>query len=139
MQGFTEKIVGLMKSENLFESQGGPIILSQVWFPGRCLLWFHSFLWYLYGVYNYRYDAFSDMLFQIENEYGAQSKLLGSTGYNYITWAAKMAVEMGTGVPWVMCKEDDAPDPVVSSLTLKHLKHKFNSNCILFNMLTYSY
>lgn len=30
MQGFTEKIVGLMKSENLFESQGGPIILSQV-------------------------------------------------------------------------------------------------------------
>ena len=31
MQGFTEKIVGMMKSENLFESQGGPIILSQVW------------------------------------------------------------------------------------------------------------
>jgi hypothetical protein len=30
MQGFTEKIVGLMKSEKLFESQGGPIILSQV-------------------------------------------------------------------------------------------------------------
>uniref|UniRef100_A0A0A0KMB2 beta-galactosidase n=1 Tax=Cucumis sativus TaxID=3659 RepID=A0A0A0KMB2_CUCSA len=30
MQGFTEKIVGLMKSENLFESQGGPIILSQI-------------------------------------------------------------------------------------------------------------
>jgi hypothetical protein len=30
MQGFTEKIVGLMKAENLFESQGGPIILSQV-------------------------------------------------------------------------------------------------------------
>lgn len=30
MQGFTEKIVGMMKSEHLFESQGGPIILSQV-------------------------------------------------------------------------------------------------------------
>jgi hypothetical protein len=30
MQGFTEKIVGMMKSENLFASQGGPIILSQV-------------------------------------------------------------------------------------------------------------
>jgi hypothetical protein len=25
-----------------------------------------------------------------------------------------MAVGLGTGVPWVMCKEDDAPDPVVS-------------------------
>ncbi|PWS21088.1 beta-galactosidase, partial [Enterococcus faecium] len=30
MQGFTEKIVGMMKSENLFASQGGPIILSQI-------------------------------------------------------------------------------------------------------------
>ncbi|KAJ0040842.1 hypothetical protein Pint_28372 [Pistacia integerrima] len=80
MQSFTEKIVGLMKSEKLFESQGGPIILSQ-----------------------------------IENEYGAQSKQLGSVGYNYVTWAAKMAVEMGTGVPWVMCKEDDAPDPVINT------------------------
>ncbi|KAK3224226.1 hypothetical protein Dsin_011251 [Dipteronia sinensis] len=80
MQGFTEKIVGLMKSEKLYESQGGPIILSQ-----------------------------------IENEYGAQSKLLGAPGYNYMSWAAKMAVEMGTGVPWVMCKEDDAPDPVINT------------------------
>ena len=55
-----------------------------------------------------------NMLFQIENEYGAQSKLLGAAGQNYVNWAAKMAVEMGTGVPWVMCKEEDAPDPVVS-------------------------
>lgn len=30
MQRFTKKIVDLMKSNNLFESQGGPIILSQV-------------------------------------------------------------------------------------------------------------
>ncbi|KAK2372981.1 beta-galactosidase [Trifolium repens] len=80
MQGFTEKIVGMMKSERLYESQGGPIILSQ-----------------------------------IENEYGAQSKMLGPVGYNYMSWAAKMAVEMGTGVPWVMCKEDDAPDPVINT------------------------
>ncbi|KAG2694294.1 hypothetical protein I3843_08G131000 [Carya illinoinensis] len=80
MQGFTEKIVGLMKTENLFESQGGPIILSQ-----------------------------------IENEYGAQSKLLGAAGHNYMTWAANMALELGTGVPWVMCKEEDAPDPVINT------------------------
>ncbi|MBA0850493.1 hypothetical protein Goshw_000168 [Gossypium schwendimanii] len=26
-----------------------------------------------------------------------------------------MAVETGTGVPWVMCKEDDAPDPVINT------------------------
>jgi hypothetical protein len=29
MQGFTEKIVGMMKSEEIFASQGGPIMLSQ--------------------------------------------------------------------------------------------------------------
>ncbi|WCJ43523.1 Beta-galactosidase [Euphorbia peplus] len=80
MQGFTEKIVNLMKSEHMFESQGGPIILSQ-----------------------------------IENEYGAQSKLLGAEGYNYMSWAANMAIQTGTGVPWVMCKEEDAPDPVINT------------------------
>ena len=31
MQGFTQKIVQMMKNEKLFASQGGPIILSQVW------------------------------------------------------------------------------------------------------------
>ncbi|XP_010254673.1 PREDICTED: beta-galactosidase 3-like [Nelumbo nucifera] len=80
MQGFTQKIVQMMKSERLFESQGGPIILSQ-----------------------------------IENEYGPESKAFGSAGYSYMTWAANMAVKLGTGVPWVMCKQDDAPDPVINA------------------------
>ncbi|KAK2415725.1 beta-galactosidase [Trifolium repens] len=30
MQKFTEKIVGMMKEERLYETQGGPIILSQI-------------------------------------------------------------------------------------------------------------
>ncbi|KVH92345.1 D-galactoside/L-rhamnose binding SUEL lectin domain-containing protein [Cynara cardunculus var. scolymus] len=77
MKGFTEKIVNMMKSEKLFESEGGPIILSQ-----------------------------------IENEYGSIGKSLGGAGHNYMTWAANLAVGLGTGVPWVMCKQDDAPDPI---------------------------
>ncbi|KAL6212866.1 hypothetical protein ACLB2K_018081 [Fragaria x ananassa] len=80
MQGFTQKIVQMMKNERLFASQGGPIILSQ-----------------------------------IENEYGPESKALGAAGHNYIDWAAKMAVGTNTGVPWVMCKEDDAPDPMINA------------------------
>lgn len=51
---------------------------------------------------------------QIENEYGTESKLFGAAGHNYMTWAANMAVGLQTGVPWVMCKEEDAPDPVVT-------------------------
>lgn len=68
---------------------------------------------------------------QIENEYGAQSKLLGAAGHDYMTWAANMAVGLGTGVPWVMCKEEDAPDPVVSSLILFNLQIKFSLCCIV--------
>ncbi|KAI3712856.1 hypothetical protein L1987_71424 [Smallanthus sonchifolius] len=80
MRGFTEKIVNLMKSEKMFESHGGPIILSQV-----------------------------------ENEYGSVGKAYGGAGYNYMQWAANMAVELDTGVPWVMCKQDDAPDPIINT------------------------
>lgn len=35
MQRFTEKIVNMMKAEKLYETQGGPIILSQVY---MCIL-----------------------------------------------------------------------------------------------------
>ncbi|XP_052881334.1 beta-galactosidase 5-like [Gossypium arboreum] len=80
MAKFTQKIVQMMKDENLFESQGGPIILSQ-----------------------------------IENEYEPESKLYGPAGKAYVKWAAKMAVGLNTGVPWVMCKEYDAPDPVINT------------------------
>ncbi|OIW17176.1 hypothetical protein TanjilG_18131 [Lupinus angustifolius] len=77
MQKFTTKIVNIMKAERLYESQGGPIILSQ-----------------------------------IENEYGLMD---GAPGKAYTQWAADMAVRLGTGVPWVMCKQDDAPDPVINT------------------------
>ncbi|KAJ6805028.1 beta-galactosidase isoform X2 [Iris pallida] len=80
MHKFTEKIVSMMKAEGLYESQGGPIILSQ-----------------------------------IENEYGPLEYYDGQAGRSYAYWAAKMAVGLNTGVPWVMCKEDDAPDPVINT------------------------
>ncbi|KAI3716104.1 hypothetical protein L6452_23194 [Arctium lappa] len=43
---------------------------------------------------------------RIENEYGALDKKFGAAGH--------MAVGLRTGVPWIMCKQDDAPDPIVS-------------------------
>ncbi|XAR59588.1 Beta-galactosidase [Bertholletia excelsa] len=55
------------------------------------------------------------ILSQIENEYGLQSKAFGKAGHAYMTWAANMAVQLGTGVPWVMCREDDAPDPLINT------------------------
>nr|CAB3446125.1 unnamed protein product [Digitaria exilis] len=80
MQKFVEKIVSMMKSEGLFEWQGGPIIMAQV-----------------------------------ENEFGPMESVVGSGAKPYANWAAKMAVGTNTGVPWVMCKQDDAPDPVINT------------------------
>lgn len=42
--------------------------------------------------------------------------VVGSGGKPYAHWAAQMAVGTNAGVPWVMCKQDDAPDPVVCSV-----------------------
>ncbi|NP_001280755.1 beta-galactosidase precursor [Malus domestica] len=80
MQKFTEKIVNMMKAEKLFQTEGGPIILSQ-----------------------------------IENEYGPVEWEIGAPGKAYTKWAAQMAVGLNTGVPWIMCKQEDAPDPVIDT------------------------
>lgn len=43
-------------------------------------------------------------------------------------WAAQMAVSQNIGVPWIMCQQYDAPDPVV--------RVPFNDNFFrLFNWL----
>lgn len=36
-----------------------------------------------------------------------------------------MAVNLGTGVPWVMCKQDDAPDPIVTASLRAFLSFSF--------------
>ncbi|KVH90786.1 D-galactoside/L-rhamnose binding SUEL lectin domain-containing protein [Cynara cardunculus var. scolymus] len=77
---FTAKIVDMMKEENLYASQGGPIILSQ-----------------------------------IENEYGNIDSAYGPAAKTYIKWAASMATSLDTGVPWVMCQQRDAPDPIIDT------------------------
>ncbi|KAK4483659.1 hypothetical protein RD792_010860 [Penstemon davidsonii] len=52
---------------------------------------------------------------QIENEYGPVEWEIGAPGRAYTAWAAKMAVGLNTGVPWVMCKHETAPDPMIDS------------------------
>ncbi|TYI17267.1 hypothetical protein E1A91_A07G011600v1 [Gossypium mustelinum] len=52
---------------------------------------------------------------QIENEFGPVEWEIGAPGKSYTKWAAQMAVGLRTGVPWIMCKQDDAPDPVINT------------------------
>ena len=58
---------------------------------------------------------------QIENEYGNVASSYGAPGKAYTKWAAQMAVGLNTGVPWIMCQQSDAPDPVVSSPSLVNI------------------
>lgn len=66
---------------------------------------------------------------QIENEYQMVEPAFGPGGPRYVQWAASLAVGLQTGVPWMMCKQNDAPDPIVSIHNLPfpliiHLKLK---------------
>ncbi|XP_068664980.1 beta-galactosidase 13-like [Aristolochia californica] len=80
MQKYTQMIVDMFKDEELFASQGGPIIVAQ-----------------------------------IENEYNNIQLAFKSEGASYVQWAGNMAASMNIGVPWVMCKQRDAPDPVINA------------------------
>ncbi|KAJ6290203.1 hypothetical protein OIU78_026006 [Salix suchowensis] len=80
MRIFTQKIVGMMKHENFFASQGGPIILAQ-----------------------------------IENEYGDVENAYGENGWKYVEWCSDLVESFEVGVPWIMCKQDNAPFPIISA------------------------
>ena len=55
---------------------------------------------------------------QIENEYSAVQRAYKNDGSNYIKWASKLVHSMNLGIPWVMCKQNDAPDPMVSHISI---------------------
>ncbi|KAJ9564907.1 hypothetical protein OSB04_000873 [Centaurea solstitialis] len=55
------------------------------------------------------------ILSQIENEYTSIEGAFHEDGPRYVNWATEMAVGQNTGEPWVMCKQDDAPDPVINT------------------------
>ncbi|GAV60272.1 Glyco_hydro_35 domain-containing protein/Gal_Lectin domain-containing protein [Cephalotus follicularis] len=55
------------------------------------------------------------ILAQVENEYGFYERFYGEGGKLYAAWAARMAVSQNIGVPWIMCQQYDAPDPVIDT------------------------
>lgn len=39
----------------------------------------------------------------------------GHAGKVYVDWCAKMADSLDTGVPWIMCQQSDAPEPMINT------------------------
>ncbi|KAL2327302.1 hypothetical protein Fmac_020729 [Flemingia macrophylla] len=52
------------------------------------------------------------ILSQIENEYGNVMSAYGEAGKAYIDWCANMAESLNIGVPWIMCQQPNAPQPM---------------------------
>jgi len=65
------------------------------------------------------------ILSQIENEYNHIQLAYKELGDRYVQWAAKTAVSQKTGVPWIMCKQKDAPDPVINTCNGRHCGDTF--------------
>ncbi|MED6124886.1 beta-galactosidase [Stylosanthes scabra] len=71
------------------------------------------------------------VLAQIENEYNQVQRAYrhnGNEGLKYVKWAAQMAVDTHIGVPWIMCKQKDAPDPVINACNGRHCGDVFTPN-----------
>ncbi|KAG6534969.1 hypothetical protein ZIOFF_008883 [Zingiber officinale] len=84
----------------------GPFVAAE-WTYGGIPVWLH----YVPGtVFRTNNEPF-----KIENEYGYSESYFGDEGKLYAMWAAHMALNQGTGVPWVMGQQDDAPDPVINT------------------------
>ncbi|VFQ78401.1 unnamed protein product [Cuscuta campestris] len=90
MKRYSEMVVNMMKKENLFAPQGGPIILAQ-----------------------------------IENEYSNVQLAYRDNGKKYINWAADMAVSLYKDIPWIMCKQKQAPSAVINTCNGRHCADTF--------------
>ncbi|KAL8210305.1 hypothetical protein R6Q57_007037 [Mikania cordata] len=84
----------------------GPFVAAE-WNFGGIPVWLH----YVPGTV-FRTDSEP---FKVENEYGFYEAAYGDGGKSYTQWAAKMALAQNTGVPWIMCQQWDAPDPVINT------------------------
>uniref|UniRef100_M1A6P4 Beta-galactosidase n=1 Tax=Solanum tuberosum TaxID=4113 RepID=M1A6P4_SOLTU len=65
------------------------------------------------------------ILAQIENEYNNVQAAYKENGKKYIEWAANMAVGLYDGVPWIMCKQKEAPPTVINTCNGRHCADTF--------------
>ncbi|KAJ0077209.1 hypothetical protein Patl1_36031 [Pistacia atlantica] len=65
------------------------------------------------------------ILSQIENEYNTIQLAFRKSGDSYVQWAGNLALDLNTGVPWVMCKQVDAPGPVINTCNGRHCGDTF--------------
>ncbi|TYH31708.1 hypothetical protein ES288_A01G194100v1 [Gossypium darwinii] len=65
------------------------------------------------------------ILAQIENEYNTIQRAFREKGDSYVQWAGKLALSLNANVPWIMCKQRDAPDPIINTCNGRHCGDTF--------------
>lgn len=65
------------------------------------------------------------ILAQIENEYNTIQTAFKDDGIDYVQWAGNMALGLNAGVPWIMCKQRDAPGPIINTCNGRHCGDTF--------------
>ncbi|KAB2600428.1 hypothetical protein D8674_010699 [Pyrus ussuriensis x Pyrus communis] len=65
------------------------------------------------------------ILAQIENEYNMVHLAYRELGNSYVRWVAEIAVNQNIGVPWIMCKQKDVPNPVINTCNKMHCRDTF--------------
>ncbi|GMI73372.1 beta-galactosidase 13 [Hibiscus trionum] len=65
------------------------------------------------------------ILSQIENEYKTIQLAYRERGDSYLQWAANLAISFNTKVPWIMCKQTDAPEPIINTCNGRHCGDTF--------------
>ncbi|KAL0558348.1 hypothetical protein IC582_002910 [Cucumis melo] len=68
------------------------------------------------------------ILAQIENEYGNVMTPYGNAGKAYINWCAQMAESLDIGIPWIMCQQSDAPQPIINTCNGFYCDYDFSPN-----------
>ncbi|OWM68212.1 hypothetical protein CDL15_Pgr004694 [Punica granatum] len=65
------------------------------------------------------------ILSQIENEYNTIQLAFKEPGTRYIQGAGTMAVGLKMAAPWFMCRQKDAPDPVINTCNARNCGDTF--------------
>ncbi|GKV41631.1 hypothetical protein SLEP1_g49137 [Rubroshorea leprosula] len=96
-----------IREENMYAIlRIGPYICGE-WNFGGFPMWLHN----LKGI-KMRTD---NDIFEIENEYGDVMKAYGDEGKRYLNWCAKLVNDLHIGIPWIMCKQNDSPWPIINT------------------------
>ncbi|KAK1422984.1 hypothetical protein QVD17_18277 [Tagetes erecta] len=62
---------------------------------------------------------------QVENEYNHVQETYKEKGTQYVKWAADTSTALYPDVPWIMCKQKDAPSNVISTCNGRHCADTF--------------